>query len=84
MIAMTALSLPETVRVKANRKETQLSRWAVAFATAAVTAILLALLEPALAVSDAERFLLIVTLLALFRSPFWVATFIDNARTDRP
>lgn len=59
-----------------------MSRSAVVFATAAVTAILLSLLEPALAVSGAERFLLIVVLLTLVRSPFWFSTLIDNRRTE--
>jgi hypothetical protein len=50
-------------------------RWATAVATVVVSAILLALLEPALAVSDAQRLLLILLILPLFRSPLWMTGF---------
>lgn len=41
--------------------------WATAIVTVAITAVLLALFEPALAVSDAQRLLLIFLILPLFR-----------------
>jgi uncharacterized membrane protein YtjA (UPF0391 family) len=55
-------------------------RWAAAFATIAITAIVLGLFEPAFAVSDAERLLFIVLLLVLFRSPLWLTSFLGNGR----
>jgi ABC-type transport system involved in cytochrome bd biosynthesis fused ATPase/permease subunit len=50
-------------------------RWATAVATVAIIAILLALFEPALAVSDAQRLLLILLVLPLVRSPLWMTGF---------
>lgn len=51
-------------------------RWATAVVTVAATALLLALFEPALAVSEAaERLLLVLLMLPLFRSPLWLAGF---------
>jgi len=55
-------------------------RWATAIATVATTAILLDLFEPALAVSDAQRLLLILLKLPLFRSPLWLIGFLANER----
>jgi ABC-type transport system involved in cytochrome bd biosynthesis fused ATPase/permease subunit len=50
-------------------------RWAIAVLTIAATALMLGLFEPALAVSDAQRLLLILLLLPLLRSAFWLTGF---------
>jgi hypothetical protein len=55
-------------------------RWATAIATVASTAFLLDLFEPALAVSDAQRLLLILLILPLLRSPLWLTGFLANGR----
>jgi hypothetical protein len=55
-------------------------RGATAIGTVAVTAILLGLFEPALAVSDAQKPLLIMLILPLFRSPFWLTGFLADER----
>ncbi len=55
-------------------------RWAAAFATVSITAIFLALFEPALAMSDTQRLVFIVFSVALFRSPVWLSSFLGNRR----
>lgn len=51
--------------------------------TITLTAILLALLEPVLALSDAPRFLCMFLLLACFRSPLWLPSLLSNGRMAR-
>jgi hypothetical protein len=57
-----------------------MSRWTAATATVAMTAVVLGLFEPALAFSDRDRLLFIILLLALFRSPLWVSSFLGMGR----
>jgi len=74
-------SPPGTVRLRVTSwEEMHMYRWATAIATVATTAILLDLFEPALAVSDAQRLLLILLILPLFRSPLWLIGFLANER----
>lgn len=56
-------------------------RWVAAFLTIAITAVCLALLEPALAASDNERVFLILLLLVLVRFPLWLTSLVVNGRT---
>ena len=55
-------------------------RCAVAFMTVALTALLLGLLEPALAASDANRIFLVCFLLAFLRSPVWLTSLLGNGK----
>jgi hypothetical protein len=50
-------------------------RCATAVATVPISADFLALFEPALAVSHAQRLLLILLMLPLLRSPLWFTGF---------
>jgi hypothetical protein len=59
-----------------------MSRSTPAVVTVAITAVLLGLLEPALAVSDAERFLFILLLLVFFRFPVLFASLLDRRRAE--
>ncbi len=58
-------------------------RWAPTSTTAALTAVLLALFEPALALSDARRLVSLAFLVVLVRSPFWLASFFSYGKTAR-
>jgi hypothetical protein len=58
-------------------------RGTVAFITAALGAVLLALFEPALAASNAERLPLIALLAAGFRSLGWLKSFVGVRRAGR-
>lgn len=54
-----------------------------AFTTVALTAVLLALFEPALALSDAGRLVFLAFLVVLVRSPFWLASFFSYGKAAR-
>ena len=54
-----------------------------AFTTVGLTAVLLALFEPVLALSDAGRLVFLAFLVALIRSPFWLASVFSYGRTAR-
>lgn len=54
-----------------------------AFAPVALTALLLGLLDPVLAVSDAEQHLSVFFRLAPFRPPLWLTGFLANGKTVR-
>ncbi len=54
-----------------------------AFMTVALTAVLLALFEPALALSDTGRLVFLAFLVVLVRSPFWLASFFSYGRAAR-
>ncbi len=58
-------------------------RWVPAFTTVALTAVLLALFEPALALSDDGRLFILTFLVVLVRSPFWLASFFSYGRAAR-
>jgi hypothetical protein len=58
-------------------------RWTTALITAALGAIVLALFEPALAASNAERLPLIALLAACFRSPVWLTSLLGVRRAGR-
>jgi hypothetical protein len=59
-------------------------RWATAFATVATAAVLLALFEAALAVSDFQRLLLILLVLPLLRCAVWLGEFWACESYERP
>lgn len=50
---------------------------------AALTAILVALCEPVIAASNAGKILFIALLLALFRSPLWLANLASSGKEGR-
>jgi hypothetical protein len=54
-----------------------------AFSTLALTAVLLALFEPALALSDAGRLVFLAFLVVLARFPLWLASFLSYGRPAR-
>jgi hypothetical protein len=54
-----------------------------AFVTAALSGVLLALLEPVLAASNAERLPLIALVAACFRSLLWLTNFVGGRRAER-
>jgi hypothetical protein len=56
---------------------------ATTFATVAITAVLLGLLEPIFAAVDAERLLLIFLLLACLRSPLWLVSLCGIGRMGK-
>lgn len=56
---------------------------AAAFATVALTALLLSLLELALATSDAARLFSVLLALAFLRSPLWLTSLFANGRAGR-
>lgn len=58
-------------------------RCAMAFTTVALNAVLLSLLEPALAVSNAARLLFAFLTVVVLRSPRWLNSLLLNGRTGR-
>lgn len=58
-------------------------RWTTTFTTVALSAMALALFEPALAASNAERLPLIALVAAFFRSPLWLTNFLGGRRVGR-
>lgn len=58
-------------------------RWRPALTTVALSAVLLALFEPVLALSDAGRLVFLAFLVVLVRSPFWLASLFSYGRAVR-
>ncbi len=58
-------------------------RWRPALTTVALSAVLLALFEPVLALSDAGRLVILAFLVALVRSQFWLASLFSYGRAVR-
>ncbi|HTC41450.1 MAG TPA: hypothetical protein VK703_07760 [Candidatus Acidoferrales bacterium] len=63
--------------------ENEMLRSVPAFTIVALTAVLLALFEPALALSDADRLVSFVFLPVSVGSPFWLASFFSYGRAAR-
>ena len=68
------------VRLKRIEEEFPIFRCAVAFMRVALTALLLGLLEPALAAPDANRLFLVCFLLAFLRSPVWLTSLLGDRK----
>lgn len=78
------LTLVRTYRLEPDITEgTTMLRCTETVLIAALTAMLLALCEPVLAASDAGKILFICILIALFRSPLWVANYAGGGRQGR-
>jgi hypothetical protein len=61
-------------------EDIEMHRWAVVFTTVVLTAAVIGLLEPVLAMLDTERLLFIIFLLPLFRSPVWLTSILGGGR----